>query len=196
MSLEELKNDWESLEKSTLQNEISNERINLMLKPKYRSFINRILIFETIILLTYLYFIALTIFRFDELKIFYLEILGIFSIGILAILFIIRLMKLITTFRNRFLNYSHLTVLKKLAKREIRIQRFYLTNIVLGFILIIILIILNIKIYNEFDLIQSNYFWLTIIPSSLIFIVFINKWIRKYYSRVIKEAEDLLQELE
>lgn len=196
MSLEELKNDWEAIGKSADQNKLSNEQIKAILKSKYRSFTARILIFEFLILLIYVYFIGLTIFKFNALGVVYLELIAIICIAMLAVLFIIRFVKLVNTFRNRFLTYSYASAIKNLARQKIRIQRFYLINIVLGFLLIVLLIILNIKFYNEYDLIQSSYFWITIIPCSLLFIVLVNKWMRKYYVKVIREAEDLLQELD
>jgi len=195
MSLESLKNDWDSLKESSTENKISNKQIETILRLKYRSFVARILIFEVVVLLTMFYFLALTIFRFDELEIFYLEVLGSISIAILALLIIIRFIKLYGAYRNRFLNQSHVVAVKKLAKRTIEIQKFYLLNIILGFLLVVILFVLNIKIYNEYDLIQSKSFWSIITPGSLIFIVLINRWIRKYYKKVVRETEDLLQEL-
>lgn len=195
MSLEELRNDWDSIDKSIEDNKISNEQIKRILRVKYRSFIFRILIFETIILLGYVYFIAFITFMFDELEILYLEILGIISIVILMLLVVIRLGKLNRTYRNRFLSHSHITTLKKLAKQNIKNQKFFLLNIILGFLLVVILVVLNIKIYHEYDLIQSKYFWLIITPSSFIVILLVNFWNRKYYRKVIRKAENLLKEL-
>ncbi len=196
MSLEDLKKDWNSVGDSTNLSNISNDQINTILKSKYRSFINRFLIFEILILLVYLYFIVLTLYRFDELGINYLEVLAIVSIAILSLLLIMRSRRLINTYRHKFLNSSHTVVFKKLAELKIRSQRFYLINIISGFILIVILIILNIKIYNEYDLVQSNYFWLVITPGSLAFIVLVNNWIKNSYTKVVAEAEELIEELD
>jgi len=196
MSLEELRKNWEAIEDSTNQNVIPNEQIEAMLKSKYHSFIRKVLIFDLLLLFICLYFMGLIIFRFEALEIIYLEILAIISIAMLAGLFVIRVIKLINVYRNRFLNNAPSIALKKLSKQKIRLQKFYLLNIVLGFLLMIILTVLTIKIYNEYDLIQSRLFWLVSIPSSLLFMVLINQWIRKNYVSVLREAADLLQELE
>ena len=195
MDLEELRNDWNALGNSTKDHNISAEQINAIIKSKHRSIINKILIFEILIPLVYLYFVTLTIFRFDALETLYLKTLGIVAIVLLGLLVSLRLIKINTTYHNRFLNYTQLHAIKKLVKQNIEDRRFYLINIVVGFFLTIVLIILNIKIYNEFDLIQSKYFWFIIIPGSLLFILLINNWIRKYYSKIISSTEALLQEI-
>lgn len=195
MSLEKLRKDWDAIGEVGLPNQLSNEEIRAILTSKYRVFATKSLILELFILLVYVYFIGLTIFRFDELKIPYLEILAITSTTMLVSLFIMRSLKIISIFRNRYLNKPHAVVLKKLALQKIRIQRFHLANIVMGFMLVVSLIILNIKIYNEYDLVQHRSFWLIIIPSSFIFIVFVNRWIKKHYLGAIREAEALLNDL-
>lgn len=195
MGIDELKKDWDSLSNAAEQKALSSERIETILKSKYRWRIYKTLTIELFILMVYVYFIVLTIFRFDVLEKNYLEFLAIISIVILVLLFIIRSAKIIHFYRNGYLNYSHSKILKKLALQKINIQKFYLSNIILGFFLVMTLIILNIKIYNEYDLIQNQYFWFVTIPISFIFIIAVNKWIRKYYKKAIGEAEELMQEL-
>ena len=195
MGIEELKKDWDDLSESTEQNILSNKQIKSAFKSKYRSRIYKTFILELLVLMVYAYFIALTIFRFNTLEKNYLEILGIILILILVLLFIIRTIKLIKINKYGYLNYSHAEVLEKLALQKISLQKFYLFNIISGFFLIMALIILNVKIYNEYDIIQNQYFWFVTIPISFIFIVLINKWIKKYYKKAINEAEELIQEL-
>ena len=196
MSLEELKKNWDALASTNNINTISSEQVQAAFKSKYRSFSNRMLLFDAIILLIYLYFMAFTIAMFDRLEIGYLEVLGIVSIVLLFTLSVLRVLQLYRTFSNRSMDYSHSIVLEKLAKQSIKKQQYYLSNIVLGFVLVVILIVLNVKVYNEYDLIQSSYFWLSIIPGSLMFIVLLNTWMRNYYWKIIKESEELIQELD
>lgn len=197
MSLEELKEDWDSLaENVKIEETFSSEQINASLKSKYRSRINRTLLLESLMMSVYIYFMVLIVYRFDVLEKSYLQILGIVSVIVLVLLFVIRMIKLVGIYRWGYLMDSYAEQVQKLAIQKIRIQKFYLLNIIFGFFLLMSLVILNVKIYNEYDVTQNKYFWLISIASSLLFIVIINQWIRNYYTKAIDEAEVLLKELE
>ncbi len=195
MGIEELKKDWEALDQDTKQHTLSGKQIKTVIKSRYRFWIYKTFMIESCFLLVYLYFIALTVFRFEVLEKSYLEVLAVISIVLLVLSFIGRIVRLGNILSYSYLNYSYSGLLEKLAHHSIRIQKFYLLNIILGFFLLIALIILNIKIYNEYDLIQSQSFWIILIPVSLFFTVVVNQWIRKYYKKAIDEAEELLSEL-
>lgn len=195
MDIEDLKKDWDTLSEYTGSDKLSSQKIKSALKYKYRLRIYRMSIIELLMLMVFTYYIVLIIFRFDVLEKNYLEVLGIVSIIILALLFIARVVQLVKMYRYGYLNYSYSEVLKKLTLQKIKIQKFYLFNIISGFFLIMALIILNVKIYNEYDIIQNQYFWFITIPVSFLFMVFVNKWIKQYYKKSISEAEELIQEL-
>ncbi len=196
MSLEELRDDWNALEeKSTMNDAFTNDSINASLKSKYRSGMNRRLLLELMIMSVYIYFIGLIVFRFETLEKNYLEVLGIISVLFLGGLFVIRCIKLIGFYRSGYMDVSHTEVLQKLACQKISIQKYYLLHIIVGFFLMMFLVILNVKIYNEYDVTQSQYFWLITILGSLIFMIGVNKWIRNYYIKSIQEAEEILHEL-
>ncbi len=196
MGIEDLKSDWNSLGNTTNQKKITNDQIRSILKSKYRVFLIKVFVFEILILFAYLYFTALIIFTFHQLKIHYLEVLSIMAIAIMLVLFITRLKNLIDSYRIRFSNHSYVTAVKKLAKQKIYAQKYYLFNVISSFLLLVILSILTVKIYNEYDLIQNRYFWVIITSCSLLLALFINKWIRNSYAKVVREAEDLLQEIQ
>ena len=169
MSLEDLRNVWDTIDGAENRKELSVHQINDILKNKYRSFFRQLLIFETPLLLAQLYCIALVMVGYDQLQRAYLEGLAVVTVMVLLFLIFMRIKKVWNTYSSGFVNNSHSEAFKKLASQKIQSHRFYFLNIIFGFFLVLILIILAIKIYNEYDLIQSIYFWLIIIPSSLFF---------------------------
>lgn len=196
MSLDALQKDWNDIEESSTSNKISNEQIRTILHSKYRSWMIKTFLFEAVILFLYLYFIALIIFQFNNLNESHLKALAVVSIISLLSLLSLKTLKLVGIYRDRHLNYSHTAVFQKLAQRKIREQQFQIIHILLGALLMVILLILSIKMYNEYDLVQDKNFWFIIIPGSIFCMTLMNRWIRKHHSKAIEAANDLLKELE
>jgi len=195
MSLEELKQTWSSIEERDPSHFIFDEQIHQAIRSKYRSFIWKLLLFEFIMIAFYVNTIALTLFRFDHLDVTYLRLLGGLSICLLTLLLVVRGIKLYNSLKVGFYKYSHVKAIELLAKEKTARQKFYLAHIILGFILCIILPVIYIKIYNEYDTVQSPYFWWILIPVSLLFIFSVNHWIKENYSTALQESEGLMAEL-
>ena len=176
MSLEELKNDWNSLQgEATTRDILSREEINSMLKSKYRIRLVKKGLFELGFLLLHAYFAVLLVFRFDELGQSYLQVLGVATILILILLFVLRVLNLARIYKKSHWHLPHNELVKTLSTQQVRRQRFSLLYIVFGFLLTISLTVLTIKIYNEFDVTQTGVFWGVTIPMSIGFIVLFNK---------------------
>ena len=193
MSLEELQQSWRTLEEQP--SSISDKQIDQAIKSKYRSFIMKLFLFEIIMIVFYVNTILLTLFRFDNLDTSHLRFLGSMSIGLLAVLLLVRVIKLFKSVKVGYYKYSHVDAIKVLAEEKTVRQKFYLAHIILGFILCIILPIIYLKIYNEYDSLESPYFWWILIPISLLFLVGINHWIKKNFSKALQESQELLTEL-
>jgi len=195
MNLEKLKDDWNSLNESS-EGIFTNENISTILSSKFRIFAIKLFFSKLIVLVIFTYFIALFVFRFETLEVKYLKGLAIVSIAIMTLLSSIILLSLSRSIFSKKVNHTPSKFIRKLARRSIQLQKFYLVYIISGFLLLVSTLILCIKIYNEFDLIQSRTFWFLIIPSSLFFMILCNRWISNSYSSVIKESKELLNELD
>jgi len=195
MSLEELKDIWCDLEDPRRADVQLDHQIDKALRSRYQKSIRKFFLFDLLLLGFYVYTIFLTVFRFDELDIHYLKIMGMASITILVILSCIRVLKIINSFKIGYSNYTHVKAIQSLANEMANRQRLYLVHIILGFLLAIALAVIYVKIYNEYDAVQTKLFWMLLIPISLLFIIFLNNWIRKHYTHALSQSEELLQEL-
>jgi len=195
MNLEKLKESWRSLDDSIVENKISSKEITRILKTRYHSFLLRIVILELLIFISCLYFVVLISFKFEMFSEIYLRIIA--SVTLLSLCYVIysRIIKVRKVYPRSKYDISYNEALKNFSKLKISIIKYYKVNIILGFFLIVMLCILCIKMYNEFDLILSRYFWFSIIPGSFFFMTLFNYWIRNYYLKTINEAKKILHEL-
>jgi len=195
MSLEELEQEWEGLEGMIDQDFLSDHQIDQSLQKKRRNWLGQSLLYETLLLLSYCYFGGLILFRFDVLEKGYLEGIGFFSVAALGLLLIFRLFKLNQLIRLGMVDQTHADYLRMIHQYQIQINRFFLWNTILGFFLVMSILILMVKIYNEYDITQNPYFWLLTIPVSFLFIFLVNRWIRNHYTSAVEEARAILNEL-
>ena len=84
--------------------------------------------------------------------------------------------------------------IEKFAIQKIRFQKIQKINMGLAFFLLVAILVLAVKIYNEYDVTQGIYFWLVAVGLSLLF-VFIFRKISKKYQVAIEEAEVILSEM-
>lgn len=52
------------------------------------------------------------------------------------------------------------------------------------------------KFFNGKDITDNKYFWIFAFPFGYIFLVFVSKWVKKFYHNSLYQAEELLKELE
>ncbi|MEO0779956.1 MAG: hypothetical protein AAF146_25575 [Bacteroidota bacterium] len=196
MSIEGLKQAWDALPGETASEALSPTRIQNALRARYRRGIHRTMLLELGLLLVYGYFVGLSLFRFDHLEKPYLEILALGAVATLGYLILLQLIRLVGLFRFAYAEQSYVEVLEGLARQRIRHERFRLTKLVLSYLLLIVVAILQVKIYNEYDLVREPRFWWTLLPLSLAFLLLVRHRIRKYHQKAISAAERTLRELE
>lgn len=196
MELENLKNSWESLELEAMEsNYLQSDAILNSIAKKYRQGLNGVIVFEVILMLGSFYFAVLLLFAFDKLDTIYLAVLGMVTIVLLIGLPVLRFLLLKSLYRLRHPDQAITQVIRKFTQQKIRFQKLKQVQAIFGFLLIIALSILCIKIYNEYDVMQSNSFWLIVGLLSIGFSWAFNKWVLQGYNQSIKQAEALLSEL-
>ena len=197
MDLEDLKTIWNSKEEfNNNETLLDAERVNKAISSKYHSKLKKILLPEIIITGVYFYFAALIKFKFSELETTTLEIWGKLAIVLLILLPVLRLSKLWNLYQLTNPNISYSNAIKKFAIEKIKFQKLQRLNINLAFFLILSVMVLSVKIYNEYDVTQSKYFWISFVFMTVLFVVIFNRLLTKKYNPSIEEAENLLQELE
>ena len=197
MELDDLKNTWNNANnQEAQQHNLTAKIIDKMTEKKYHSKIKKIFYPEFIgvsVCLIAAVFISL---KFYKLNTSFLQGAGVVSILLLLILSIISLLSLRQLNFNEDVNKPYAETLKIFATKKLRFYKLQKINITLSYLLLVTIIILLSKLFNDVDLTNSKYFWIFSFSFGYIFLLFYSKWVYKYYKKSLSQAEELLQELQ
>ena len=163
---------------------------------KYRSRLKRITIPETvgsIVCLGAALFIGLS---FNKLDTTLLRAAGILAIALLAILPMISYLSTWRLNGTASLAKPHAETLQSFAMQKIRFIKLQKLNIALSYLLMVMIILLLPKIFGGTDVSDNKYLWIFSFTIGYIFLLFYSKWVQKHYHQVLRQAEELLLDLE
>ncbi len=196
MELEDLKNEWEAI--SSLVNKQENLNpsiIDQMTQTKYNSKLKKIAYPEMIGIFICLAGIVFILFNFSKLDSVVLQVTGIAAILLLITISALSQMSIRPLRLGADMNKSHAETLKSFATQKIRFHKLQQINITLSYLLLVTTAILLSKFVGGKDISDNKWFWTFSITFGYIFLVFFSKWVMKSYSKVLKQAEELLKEL-
>ncbi len=196
MELEQLKSHWLLLNKASNEKQpIEVSEIKQLTKGKFNQGFSKMFFIEFVGILTSLYFVLLILYRFSSFDTLLLKTIALITLLALIIIPILRASTLKRLFQNSNFVLPHFDSVKAFMLNEIRFQKIQKVCVPLGFALIIFLLVLNVKIYNEYDVTKSIYFWGTSLILSLTFAFVYWNFIVKYYNKNIKQALTLIEDL-
>ena len=196
MEMDDLKSEWKKLETSYHDQDIfESEQVRKTIRQKYRSKMRRVLFPEIVGMLIALYFAALFFFHFSMLDTQFLQVEGIITIVLLLIVPGSRIYLLSRLYQSSNMAVPFQEAYAHFLRYKIKFQKMQMVNSALMFLLIISVIVLCTRIYNEYDVTSNKYFWAVTFSLSMLFVLFFEYKIKKGYLRLIRQAEDLLREL-
>ena len=86
--------------------------------------------------------------------------------------------------------------LKGFATQKLKFYKLQKINVTLSYLLLVTIIVLLSKFFNGKDLTDSKYFWTFSITIGYIFLLFFSTVVSKFYKSTVRQAEELLQELQ
>jgi hypothetical protein len=197
MELDELKSYWETLSnKMEKQQQLNSKLIQQMTNQNYKNRLNNIARPELIAsIICFIMAIAL-IWNFDTLNTLLLRISGGFSVLFLIVLPVLSFQSIkgLQTINMSLSTYKN--TLKEFATQKIRFQKFQKLNVFLSFIFMVAFAPVSVKMLAGKDISQNITLWLTILPASAIVLFFVSRWVLRNYNNTLKEAEELLTEIE
>jgi hypothetical protein len=197
MELDDLKNSWDAASKPTNQKEILNAKmIEQMTQIKYKSRLRKIINHETLGTLFAFGGVAYIIVNFNKLTTPFFQGIGIVTALILIVLPIISLVLLNQLNSVGDLSRTYAETLRTFALQKLRFIRFQQLSVVIASMLMVFVILLMPKFTGGPSLNEKKYFWAITISIGYIFLSFFSRWVIKYYSRTLTQAEELLKELE
>ena len=197
MELNDLINTWNNANNQAAQQHNLNPKIiDQMTEKKYYSKIKKVAYPEFIgisICIITAIFIGL---NFHNLNTAFLKGIGFVSILLLLSLSIFSLLSLRQFYINEDINKPYAETLKTFATKKLHFYRLQKINIILSYLLLVTIIILLSKLFNDIDLTNNKYFWTFSFSFGYIFLLFYSRWVLKYYKKSLNQAEELLHELQ
>ncbi len=198
MELDDLKNNWESVTNQTAkQNILTYKIIDRMIQKKYNSKLNKIKYPEWIGGTGCLLVLSYIVFNFNKLDTVFFQATGVITILLLIIMPALSFLSLMQFSLANDLNKSYSEAIKQFAYQKKRFVKYQKINVILSYLLLVTTILLLPQFFNgKKDLADNKYFWIFAFSFGYIFLLFFSKWVKKFYSDSLKQAEDLLKETE
>jgi len=196
MELEDLKQAWHSLdEEDAATPSLSPSAIKTIMTTKYRHNLRRILLPEVLFTALYLYFIMFLAGFHEMLDSRFLRLLGGTTMLLLLVFPILRFAFLRQLYRlsNPALPYA--ASLRTFARQKLHFLLLQRARAGVGFLIVLALSVLTTKIYGEYDVTTSKYFWAILFTVGFFSVYVINKLLLRRYQKAITSAEQLLKDL-
>jgi len=197
MELDDLKKEWEAVTNLPAgQHVLTYKIIDQMTKSKYNLKINKIKYSEWaggIVCLLGLSFIG---FNFNNLNTIFLQVTGVVAMLLLTVLPLITYVSLYRFNLTNDVDKTYAEAVKQFAGEKIRFIKYQKLNAFLNYILLVAVIFLMPKLFFEKDISTVKHFWTLAFPLGYLFLLFFSKRIKRFYSKSLKQAEELLTGVE
>lgn len=194
MELDDLKNIWDKQGTNDQQANLTNRIINQVTQEKYNSKINKIVypeIIGSIICLLATVFIGLNFYKLDTA---FLQGVGVTSILILLTVSILSFLSIRKLNMEIDFTKPYAEAIKIFANQKIAFYKLQKINMILSYLLLVTIIILLSKFFSGKDITESKYFWTLSFSLGYIFLLFLSKFVGKFYKSALTKTENLLKE--
>lgn len=196
MELDDLKASWEEVgEKIEKQLVLNTKLIEKMTQQNYRMRLNRIAYPEIAGSLICLGMAVGLIVVFDRFDTPGLRLFAGLSVLLLIVLPIVSLQSLRGLAGLDLGRSSYTDVLQRFTARKIRFLRLHRLNTVLASLFMISVLPTAVRLFSVKDITGRASFWLVTVPICLVFQLIFSVWVFRHYRRVLKEAQELLDDL-
>lgn len=197
MELDDLKNDWESATNQTnKQNILTSKIINQMTQKKYKSKIKKIKYPELIGAIVCILGLSFIGFNFNKLDTTFLQSIGVLTILLLMIMPMLSFLSLTQFSSAENFDKPYIEIIKQFANQKLRFLKYQKANAFLSYLLLVTIIVLLPKFFYGKDITFSKSFWTFAFSFGYIFLLFFSKWVKKFYGNSLRQAEELLKEIE
>lgn len=197
MELDDLKNDWVSATNQVnKQNTLSPKIITDMTKNKYYSKIKRIKYPELIGGFVCILGLLFIVVNFNKLDTLFLQSIGVLAILILMIMPILSFLSLTKLNSPEKLDRPYVEIIKQFAIQKLQFLKYQKINAFLSYLLLVTIIIILPKFFYGKDITFYKTFWTFAFSIGYIFLIFFSRWVKKFYSNSLRQAEELLDEIQ
>jgi hypothetical protein len=125
-----------------------------------------------------------------------LRAIGVLTILLLMILPILSFLSLKQFNLTYNFDKPYIDILKQFANQKLRFLQYQKVNAFLNYVLLVTIIILLPKFFYGKDITFSKSFWTFAFSFGYIFLLFFSKWVKKFYGNSLRQAEELIREIE
>lgn len=197
MELEDLKKQWESTNNPVqIKPLLTPEIIAQIIQKKYQANMNKIKYSEltgAVICLFGLCFLAV---RFNELDSLAMQLVAVSTMLLLLIISVLSYVSTKQLSATGAIDKSYVESIKQFANRKLNFLKYQKLNAFLCYLLMVATIILLPKFFYGKDIAFSKTFWMFAFSFGYIFLLFFSKWVQKFYGNSLRQAEELLKELD
>ncbi|MEM6261763.1 MAG: hypothetical protein AAGI38_04600 [Bacteroidota bacterium] len=195
MNLDDLKQSWEALGVQAHQHDsLQRQQIHTQLKRRYASTLRRLLWPEWLALMFCWYFAATFVYQFFMFDRLFLQAVASITVVVLAVFPALRMWLLYQLFAIR-LDQPFVEVQHSFRLRKRSFQRIQLLNGGLGLLLVISVMVLSTKIYNEFEVVSGKNFWSIVYFLTFGLVMWMEFRLKRRYGRILSQAEHIIQKL-
>lgn len=192
MELEELQQEWRSIDRTEKQSVLSLNTIEEGINSKIKLFSYKLITLNILGILASAYFLLFCIAMFDLLEITYLKILAVICILFLSIIILLRIRNILFHKKGLQLTSNYAETINQIAQKNLKSQRSSVITAISSFLVLIFLLIISVKAYNEYNVLESPIFWLTTLPLSFAFVYFIRRWKHNQYDKTLADSKALI----
>jgi len=197
MELEELKLNWDELSKKLEKQELLNIKlIEQMIRTNYQSRLKKVIYPEFFGAIVCLIGAIGILWTFSKLDTLILQVMGILSIVFLILLPVISFQSLKGVYQIDMGQHNYAEMLAQFARDKIRFQKLQKLAAILSTIFMFVFIPTSFKLLADKDYTTYLTFWLISIPVCSLFVIVLSRWVWKHYNRVLKQAEELLADID
>lgn len=197
MELDDLKKDWQlAINQTNKQNFLTSKVIEQMTQKKIESKIKKIKYPELIGGIICILGVSFIWFNFNKLDTVFLQSIGVLTILLLMIMPMLSFLSLTQFNSTENLDKPYIEIIKQFANQKLRFLKYQKANAFLSYPLLVTIIILLPKFFYGKDITFSKSFWIFAFSFGYIFLLFFSKWVKKFYNNSLRQAEELLNEIE
>lgn len=197
MELDELKNDWESVNSQrTNPNTLTSKFISVMIQRKYQSKIKKIKYPELIGGLICILGLSFIWINFNKLDTLLLQIIAVITSLLLTIIPTLSFLSLTAFNSTNDFGKPHIVVIKQFATQKLQFLKYQRINAFLNYLLLVAVIILLPKFIYGKNITVNKSFWIFAFSFGYLFLLFFSRWVKKFYGDSLTQAEKLLSEIE
>jgi hypothetical protein len=197
MELDDLKSSWKDVNTQAVKKTILTPvMIDQITRAKYQSHLKKITYPEIIGVFICVIGAAFIGLNFSRLYTIFLQGMGILSIFLLLLLPVMSMLSLQRLHMPGDVNKPYAETLREFAVQKMRFYKFQRVNMTLSYLLLVTIIILLPKLFGRKGITDNYYIWTLSFSLGYIFLLFFSKFVSRNYNKALRQAEDLLKELE